>query len=85
MVAPAGGQSTFSHSLTFMVACRPGYPLTYGSASQELYVKVVVFLAVTQGMGGFLVVMNHKFGGFLLVRTPLTCSLVQGQNQQQQL
>ncbi|GIL86750.1 hypothetical protein Vretimale_15663 [Volvox reticuliferus] len=30
--------------------------------------KLAVFLAVMQGMGGFLMVFNHKFGGLLLVR-----------------
>ncbi|KAG2448247.1 hypothetical protein HYH02_006831 [Chlamydomonas schloesseri] len=29
--------------------------------------KLAVLLAVTQGLGGFLMVMNHHFGGFLLM------------------
>ncbi len=73
------GRAPFCHFLHWLwhaVPAVPGCPLTHCPTPQELYVKVVVFLAVTQAMGGFLMVMNHKFGGFLLVRKPkLTCTL----------
>ncbi|GLC37992.1 hypothetical protein PLESTB_000448200 [Pleodorina starrii] len=38
--------------------------------------KLVVFLAVTQGMGGFLMVFNHKFGGLLLMLYLLPVTLL---------
>ncbi|EFJ48515.1 hypothetical protein VOLCADRAFT_104697 [Volvox carteri f. nagariensis] len=38
--------------------------------------KLAVFLAVTQGLGGFLMVFNHKFGGILLVMYLLPMTLL---------
>ncbi|GLI69249.1 hypothetical protein VaNZ11_013826 [Volvox africanus] len=38
--------------------------------------KLAIFLAVLQGMGGFLMVFNHKFGGLLLTLYLLPMTLL---------
>ncbi|PNH05046.1 hypothetical protein TSOC_008738 [Tetrabaena socialis] len=38
--------------------------------------KAPVMMAVVQGMGGFLIVMNHKFGGVLLMLYTVITTLV---------